>query len=77
MAWASQGSIPDGAMSFARLKNAQTGSAAHPVFHVLSTGVLCTGVRYHVPPSTAEVKIERSYTSISSYLTSECIQGQL
>jgi len=38
MAWTSQGSIPVGGMSFALLKHAQTGSAAHPVSPVLSTG---------------------------------------
>jgi len=78
MAWTSQGSIPDGGTSFALLKHAQTGSAAHPVSPVLSTGgFLSTGVRYHLPPSSAELKNERSYTSISPYLTSGCTQGQM
>jgi len=38
MASTSQGSIPDGAMRFSRLKNAQTGSVAHAMPHVLRTG---------------------------------------
>jgi hypothetical protein len=80
MAWTSQRTIREEAMRFAGLKNAQTGSAAHPVSPVLSTGggggSFHRGT-YQLPPSSAEVKNERRYTSISPYLTSGCTRGQL
>jgi hypothetical protein len=78
MAWTSQGSIPDEAMSFALLKNAQTGSAAFPVSHVLSTGEFFPRV-YVISylRLVQRLRMSGAIPLFPPYLTSGCIQGQL
>jgi hypothetical protein len=78
MAWTSQGYIPEEAMSSARLKNAQTGSAAHPVSHVLSTGGFFPR-EYAISylGLVRRLRLSGDIPLFLPYLTSGCTQGQL
>jgi hypothetical protein len=65
-------SLPAVARNLSFLQNIEAGSGAHPASCSTSTKVLCPGVKRlgcevaHSLTSSAEVKIEWSYTSISS-----------
>ena len=65
-------SLPAVARNLSFLQNIVTGSGAHPASCSTSTTVLCQGVKRlerevaHSPTPSAEVKIEWSYTSVSS-----------
>ena len=66
MAWTSQGSIPDGRYEFCSSQTRPDRLYRPPRVSCADyRGFLSAGVRYRLPPSSAELKNERSYASIS------------